>query len=101
MKIVPVNGHLLIEPLVHEQFIATSQETYQEIGVVIDADSTLLGPTVTTSSGSFQDYGTVKKGDKVYFDGWLAAKFPNGEDSFLWLVKWEDVRAVSHEEVPE
>lgn len=102
MKIIPVNGHLLIEPLVHEQFIATSQETYQEIGVVIDYDPDFDDDGVVwTGTGVTQPPKLINKGDKVYFDGWLAAKFPNGEDSFLWLVKWEDVRAVSHEEVPE
>lgn len=73
----PVNGHLLIEPLEQESFIPSEQGTYQEIGVVV-------------ASG---DCGDVSPGDKVYFDSWLAAKYPNGRD-FYWLVKWEDVRAI-------
>jgi len=39
MSIRPVNGHLLIEPLPQESFIASDRETYQEIGVVIDYDA--------------------------------------------------------------
>jgi hypothetical protein len=39
----------------------------------------------------------VGVGDKVYFDSWLAAKYPKeGTDDFYWLVKWDDVRAVEH-----
>lgn len=79
--IKPVNGHLIIEPVKHEAFIATQNETYQEIGVVVDAPVELEGD--------------VKIGDKVYFDSWLAAKFPTEkEDEYLWLVKWEHIRAV-------
>lgn len=84
--------------------MATQNATFQEIGVVIDADSVLLGPALTTSEGTYQEYGNVKKGDKVYFDSWLAAKFPKGtteSEGFYWLVKWEDVRAIEHETVPK
>lgn len=99
--IKPVNNHLLIEPLPQESFIASDRTTYQEIGVVIDAADTLLGPTMTTSTGIHRDFGMVKKGDKVYFDSWLAAKFPKNETEYYWLVKWEDVRAVQHAEIPK
>lgn len=84
-KISPVNGHLLIEPVAHEEFMATQHGTYEEIGVVIDA-------------GIRSD---VQIGDKIYFDSWLCAKFPKPEgaaDEFMWLVKWEDVRAVEYVE---
>lgn len=77
-KLKPVNGHLIIEPVKHEAFIATQNETYQEIGVVVAVDD-----------------APVKVGDKVYFDSWLAAKFPTEkDDEYLWLVKWEHIRAV-------
>ena len=71
----PVNNHLLIEPLKHEQFISASQETYQEIGVVIDFDEAInpLGYKETLGSGTayFQPVALIHKGDKVYFDNWL------------------------------
>lgn len=103
--IKPVNGHLLIEPLPQESFIASGRETYQEIGVVIDADSELLGSTITGTGLSPITFNQkVSKGDKVYFDSWLAAKFPKDKDSFYWLVEWSSVRAIEpyvQESLPE
>jgi co-chaperonin GroES (HSP10) len=82
--IEPVNNHILIEPLAHESFVATQKETYQEIGTVVatakDVRLNSLNPAV---------------GDKVFFDSWLAAKYPNASgDGFYWLVLWSDVRAI-------
>lgn len=99
--IKPVNGHLLIEPIKHESFMATSRETFEEIGVVVDYD-----PGINIPDGSLTMEATVpvappkvEKGMKVYFDAWLAAKFPGKDpDTFLWLVKWEDIRAIEHVE---
>jgi co-chaperonin GroES (HSP10) len=82
--IKPVNGHLIIEPVSHEEFIASQNTTYQEIGVVVSIDEV--------------DYIKAKVGDKVYFDSWLAAKYPKTNGEFYWLVKWEDVRAIEHVE---
>jgi len=84
--ITPVNNHLVIEPLKHEEFIPTDHGTYQEIGVVVD-------------NGGMVGLDYPKKGDKVFFDAWLAAKYPKGtEGEYYWLVKWEDVRAVEYVE---
>lgn len=95
--ITPVNGHLLIEPLKSDGFISSSSDTFQEIGIVIDVDANGLAYGV---NGTLKL--PVKVGDKVYFDAWLAAKFPKGNTGeFLWLVKWEDVRAIEHEEIPK
>ena len=80
--ITPVNGHLLIEPLEHKQFMETGQQTFEEIGTIVGLPESLLGE--------------VKLGDSVYFDSWLAARYPKSENEFYWLVKWEDVRAVEH-----
>jgi len=80
MSIKPVNGHLIIKPVVHDSFIATDKGTYDEVGIAI------------SNPHPGMDF---KKGNKVYFDGWLAAKFPSGvEGEYYWLVKWEDIRAV-------
>lgn len=96
--IKPVNGHLLIEPVTHDTFIAAQHETYQEIGTVVAIDQFEVG-TYIEDGGEL--INIVKVGDKVYFDAWLAAKYPkeNGKDGeFYWLVKWEDIRAVEHVE---
>jgi len=100
--IKPVNGHLLIEPLPQESFISSDRETYQEIGVVIDYDADFDDDTtVWTGATLSQLPKLISKGDKVYFDSWLAAKFPKDKDSYYWLVKWEDVRGVDYAEVSE
>lgn len=88
----PVNNHLLIEPVKNEAFMASTIDTYQEIGVVID-----VAPELTSAIAPV----LVRKniiGARVYFDSWLAAKFPKEgtTDEFYWLVKWEDVRAIEH-----
>jgi co-chaperonin GroES (HSP10) len=82
--IKPVNGHLLIEPLTHESFVASQKDQYDEIGTVVDRDLHLTG--------------VIEPGDKVYFDSWLAAKYPKNDREFYWLVKWEDVRAADYAE---
>lgn len=92
--IKPVNSHLIIEPIKHETFIAQDNATYEEIGVVISIAEGIHN----IATGTLE----VQVGDKVYFDSWLAAKFPTGkDDEFFWLVKWEDVRAIEHVEIPE
>ena len=97
--IKPVNGHLLIEPLPQESFIASDRETYQEIGVVIDYDADFDDEgTVWTGTAIAQPPKMINKGDKVYFDSWLAAKFPKDKDSFYWLVEWSNVRAIDRVE---
>lgn len=81
--IQPVNGHILIEPIVHDDFVMRTDDKYQEIGVVVAYD-----PEVTHE---------ISVGDKVYFDAWLAKKYPKAggkPDEFLWLVKWEHISAV-------
>ena len=87
--IQPVNGHLLIEPLKYESFMASEREVYEEIGIVMAADWVHDHPM------------PVKIGDKIFFDSWLAAKYPKEGGGYYWLVKWLDVRAIEHEQVPE
>lgn len=91
-KISPVNNHLLIEPVKHEEFIETQRGTYEEIGIVLALPELFDEIAVAESP---------KVGDRVYFDSWLAAKYPKEgakPDEFYWLVKWEDVRAVEYAE---
>ena len=94
--IQPVNKHLLIKPVVHESFIASQKETYEEIGEVLAMDESIGGNH--SSSGMEIEY-VVNVGDKVYFDSWLAAKFPGEkEGEHYWLIKFEHIRAVEHAE---
>lgn len=75
--------------------MASQKETYEEVGIVVDVDSLLRG----YKEGSNIHLGLpVNKGDKVYFDSWLAAKYPKNEGEFFWLVKYEDVRAIEYAE---
>lgn len=98
----PVNNHLLIQPVKQDSFIANQKDTYEEIGEVLALDENInqgISNIEGTSLAYTPDEPKVTVGDKVYFDSWLAAKFPAEEkDEFYWLVKWEDVRAVEHGE---
>ena len=101
MTICPVNGHLLIEPLAHESFIASQRETFEEIGVVIALDDMLKPenyPPVWDGEALRKPPVVVSVGDKVYFDSWLAVRYPKNDKEFYWLVKWEHVRAIEHVE---
>lgn len=88
MSVKPVNGHLLIEPLKHESFVASDKDVFQEVGVVVD-----MANDVYTETQS------QMKGWKVYFDSWLAGKFPKEDGTFFWLVRWSDVKAIEHNDV--
>lgn len=102
--IKPVNGHLIIEPIVHDEFIASQNSTFQEIGTVVAFDEDMKLPVAKIGEDGYTVSADlrIKKGDKVYFDSWLAAKYPKADSKdgeFYWLVKWEDVRAIEHEHV--
>lgn len=86
--ILPINGHILIEPIKHDSFTVSQQESYQEIGIVVRVDEYL--------EDVVENVGLIpEEGDKVYFDSWLAAKFPSGDpENPYWMVKYEDIRAI-------
>lgn len=85
MNMKPLNSHLMIQPLETDSFMATQKTTYEEVGVVIDA----------------AESGKLLIGCHVYFDSWLAKKFPvkGKPGEFVWFVKFEDV--VAYEPLPE
>lgn len=90
--ITPVNGHLIIEPVKQESFVVRDRETYEEVGVVKAC------PPANRIVNAFEEEAP-KVGDKVYFDSWLAARFPGEKDGeYFWIVRWEDVRAVEKNE---
>lgn len=80
--IQPLNKHVLIEPVKHDDFVQTQRESFEEIGVVMSFDEVLDGQE------------GMMVGNKVYFDSWLAVKYPKATTGeFFWLVKYEDIRA--------
>lgn len=82
--IKPINAHVLIEPIAHDTFVQSNKKTYEEIGIVITRPKLI--------SDEFQD-DKINVGDKVYFDSWLAAKYPKGTDEYYWLVPYSSIRA--------
>lgn len=78
--IKPINEYILIEPVAHESFTISQSVTYDEIGIVIDV--------------SFIKDVVIRIGDKVYFDSWMAAKFPKDvSGEFYWLVPFANIKA--------
>ena len=99
MDIIPVNGHILIEPLRQHTYLPSpdGHETYNEIGIVIKVPEHTCNEVNGTSLMDFKScpFLQVHGGEKVYFDRWKAGKYPTGDgDSFIWLVAWEDIRAI-------
>ena len=80
--IKPINDHVLIEPVKHESFMFSERETYDEVGTVIDFD-------IEGKAGQ----SNLSLGDKVYFDSWLASKFPKNDTEFWWLVPFGSIKA--------
>jgi co-chaperonin GroES (HSP10) len=86
--IIPINGHMVIEPLKHEEFMASVKETYDEVGIVLVREQPLDGtPTNPTT------YRNCNVGDTVYFDSWMCSKFPKGDGTFYWIVPYENIKA--------
>lgn len=82
----PINKHILIEPIKHESFMFTERQTYDEVGTIVAIDE---GSDFLESL----DY-QLNIGDKVFFDSWLASKFPKeGTEEFYWLVPFESIKA--------
>lgn len=81
MSFHPINGHVEVKPLKHESFISSQRESYEEIGEIV------------SMCNGLDTLYSFKVGDLVYFDSWLCAKYPKGDEEFHWLVKSEDIRA--------
>lgn len=93
----PLNNHLMIQPLETDSFMATQKTTYEEVGIVlIDNSHSFRG----LDDKLIQDREDLT-GKLVYFDSWLAKKFPvkGKPNEFVWFVKDEDI--VAYEPVPE
>lgn len=83
----PINNHLKIQPVEQDGFIASSKGAYEEIGIVLEVAEGV----------------PIEPGMLVYFDSWLAKKYPvrgiPGE--YQWFVKYEDIVAIAYESVSE
>lgn len=75
--------------------MATQKTTYEEVGLVLE-DIVL---TYTNDDFKSSDILPLSrkslKGCHVYFDSWLAKKFPvkGKTNEFVWFVKYEDIVA--------
>lgn len=78
MNIIPINSHLLIEPVTEQGAFQSSQQTYEERGKVL-AVAVEVPPFFV--------------GVYVYFDSWTAAKYKDGEGNEHWVVPYSHVRA--------
>lgn len=81
----PINKHLQIEPVTSTDFVASQKGLYEEIGTVV----------------AVGDGVDIPVGSKVYFESWLAKKFPiPGEtNKYHWFVPYDDI--VAYETLPE
>lgn len=74
--ITPLHGHLVVEPIIHDSFISSQKETFDEIGIVISMANDVF------------KCSCVEVGQKVFFDSFMCSKYPNPDkpDSFVWFV---------------
>lgn len=74
----PVNAHILIEPVEHESFMASDKATYDEIAIVKATADGVEG---------------IPVGSKIYFDGFMAKKYPPLEagQPDIWLLHKDEV----------
>lgn len=81
----PLNNHVMIRPMEYDGFMASQKGQYEEIGEVLD-----VAVGVDLAIGTY-----------VYFDAWLAKKYPvKGEvGKFVWFVDYKDI--VAYESLPE
>jgi hypothetical protein len=77
--------------------MATQKTTYEEVGTVIEE----YIPMKMSPQGLPVKTRISLIGNKVYFDSWLAKKFPvkGKPGEFVWFVKYEDL--VAYEPVSE
>jgi hypothetical protein len=75
--------------------MATQKTTYEEVGIVLEES---FDRPRFTLAGGIEIPSFV--GKLVYFDSWLAKKFPvkGKPGEFVWFVKFEDV--VAYEPLP-
>jgi hypothetical protein len=93
--IIPINKHVLIEPIGQKSLFSPGK--YEEKGKVI-----AISDDLKDLFQGFDKKGkdAIKKGLNVWFDSWLAGKYPtgeqdeDGEEIYFWLVRFEDIKAI-------
>lgn len=79
-----LNKYLKIEPLTHDSFIASQRDSFEEIGVVLSKDESIVD---------------IPIGAKVYFDSFMAKKYPIvGTDKFQWFVHYDEIVKYEYDE---
>lgn len=78
---IPLNSQIQIEPEEHKDFIASTQTTYEEIGTIV------MLPYMAPASTP------LKVGMRVFFDSWMASKFPMEGGKYYWYVPHENIKA--------
>lgn len=99
--IKPIQGNILIEPIIQETAWSTSQTSYEERGKVLAISD--LQTQYASSKDLYEDADKKTKvqiGDYIYFDSWQAARFKDGEGKEIWLVHIDAVRAVENQDEP-
>ncbi len=72
------NGYLKIAPVAHVSFMASSRESYEEIGTVLAKDDSITN---------------IEIGAKVKFDSFMAKKYSvEGKDGeYEWYINYSEV----------
>ncbi len=78
----PLNGHVEIEPIEQESVVYSNETNFEEKGKVLSTN-----------------FPQVSIGDIVYFDSWMAAKYPDSENKVRYLVPGTAIRAKEGEEI--
>ncbi len=84
--ITPINNQVMIEPLKHDSFLVQDKTTFEEVGIVVAFDDSY-------ENGQKM---RIKKGDRIFFDSWLASKYPKNETEYFWLVNYDDIKAIEY-----
>lgn len=82
----PLNNNIQIEPQTREDFISSADTTYNEVGTVL-----ALPENIKEVLG--EKCCPIDIGDTVYFDSWMAAKYPDGKGGLAWLIPFDNIKA--------
>ncbi len=73
-----LNKYIKVELVVHDSFISSQKESYEEIGKVVAKDESITD---------------IPIGSLVYFDSFMCKKYPKREksDEFEWFVAYDEI----------
>jgi hypothetical protein len=83
-----LNKYVKIVPLEHKQYLPSDNNSYQEIGKVVNWDKSLTG---------------LVEGCLVYFDSFMAKKYPieGDDDNFQWFIEYSEIVKIEYPDVAE